>query len=70
MYINEHKQTNSNDCSLFSIAFTTAALCFDQDPSTMFFDVLKRRQHLIACFVKERDSSENVYTASQSLMKC
>ena len=54
-FVDVHKQTGSNDCGLFSIAYAVA-LCLGKNPSTLVFDQPKMRSHLISC-IKQQNFS-------------
>ena len=56
-FVDVHKQTGSNDCGLFSIAYAVA-LCLGKNPSTLVFDQPKVHSHLLRskifhCFQSE-----------------
>ena len=54
-FVDVHKQTGSNDCGLFSIAYAVA-LCLGKNPSTVVFDQPKMRSHLISCIEQQNFS--------------
>ena len=52
-YIDVQWQSGTSDCGLFSVAFATS-LCCGLDPSTLNFDQLQMRSHLLKCIEAER----------------
>ena len=49
-FVDVHKQTGSNDCGLFSIAYAVL-LCLGENPGTLVFDYPKMCSHLSSCIV-------------------
>ena len=47
-YIDMHKQDGSNDCGIFSIAYSVA-LCLGEQPGPFLFHQKVMRKHLLEC---------------------
>ena len=47
------KQLGINDCGLYAIA-NVAALCFEKNPATLYFNQSLMRFHLVQCLEQKR----------------
>ena len=47
-FVEMHKQDGSNDCGIFSIAYSVA-LCLGEQPGSFLFDQKMMRRHLLEC---------------------
>ena len=63
-FVDVHKQTGSNDCGLFSIAYAVL-LCLGENPGTLVFDYPKMCSHLSSCIIL----NNNVFLCYQSEAK-
>ena len=65
-FVDVHKQTGSNDCGLFSIAYAVL-LCLGENPGTgtLVFDYPKMYSHLSSCIIL----NNNVFLCYQSEAK-
>ena len=51
-FVDVHKQTGSNDCGLFSIAYAVLQ-CLGENPGTLVFDYPKMCSHLSSCIEQQ-----------------